>query len=373
MAANKEIPSWEKLMESIDTLREHPVDTSWDIYRYLNANYKTLSSKEARTLLAIYWRVPQRIPSLVHSCILSVAVKMVDLFPDFKFDAFLAKGFYPDNLRPEDYEKQVGKDGHTYPSLKERIDKALASYKLRNPESRVGDEEMIVPMYAVKMFETERDGRKLKSVKLIDKDGTELLADSHLFPCKPWEIQGKMYDALTRTSKDGNLRVGEIVLSNKKMEDVFETAVGYVDRYDSQYGHYHIFDNMSRHFVAERPNIKPAVGSFVKFAPIIPKQDKFKSAYLYSTMDETDGLNAFGTYKAVVKYVNEEKGYFYYKLFDMPPATPEGEYTEEGSAQLSVVEGNKPLKVGQEITLLLFLTRGKDRVKHNHVVKVILN
>lgn len=369
----KNIPTWDELLESINTAASHQEETGWKIYHYLNANYKTLGSAESRSLLAIYFKIKTGAPSLLHSCMLSIAVKMTEQYPDFKFSSFLDMWGYPIRLRPEDRTKQTGKDGRTYLSLKERVERTLASYKLHNPEARLEEENAIMTMYAVKMFETERDGRKLKSVKLIGMEGTELIADNHVFACKPWEIQGKMYDVLTRTSKEGNLRVGEIVLSEKKMEDVFGTVVGYVDRYDSQYGHYHIFDNMSRHFVAERPSIKPAVGTFVKFAPIIPKQDKFKSAHIHATMDERSGLEAFGTHKAVVKYVNEEKGYFYYKLLDMPPATPEGEYTDEGSAQLSVVEGNKPLKVGQEISVLLFLTRGKDRVKHNHVVKVISN
>ena len=373
MQIQKNVPTWDELLVTINSAKEHPSDTAWSIYRYLNANYKEIGSEEARYLLAIYIKLPLQRPSLLHSCIISVALKMSEVYADFKLTTFMEMCGYPQCLRREDFERQTGKDGRTYNSLKEKADKALESYKLHNPDARSETEDSIHTMFAVKMFETEKNGRKLKSVKLVGADGGELLADSHLFKCKPWEIVGRPFDVLVRMSKEGNRRAHEIVESTKQMDEVFTSEVGYVERYDSQYGHYHIFDNTSRHFVAERPNIKPTVGSFVKFAPIIPKQDKFKSAYLYSVMDETDGLNAFGTYKAVVKYVNEEKGYFYYKLLDMPPATPEGEYTDEGSAQLSVVEGNTPLTVGQEIRLLLFLTRGKDRVKHNHVVKVILN
>ncbi len=374
MSEQKHIPTWDELMESINSVGEHPLDTGWSIYRYLNANYKTLGSKESRSLLAIYMKIPQALPSLLHSCMLNVSVKMSELYPDFNFAAFLQMCHYPQNLRPEDMEKQKGSDGRTYSSLKEKIEKALASYKLHNPESRTEEDETIVSMYAVKLFETERDGRKLRSVKLVASDGMELLADSHLFSCKPWEIVGKLYDVLIRTSKEGNRRASEIVVSNKKMSDVFETVVGYVDRYDAANGQYHIFDNQSRHFVAEKPVIKPIVGSFVNFAPIIPNQDKFKSAYIYNNVDEAKGLESFGTYDAVVKYVNEEKGYFYYQLLKMPAETPEGEYTNEGSAQLSLVNvnGGSNLKVGMNIQIMLFLARGSDKKKHNRVVKIIV-
>ena len=224
-------------------------------------------------------------------------------------------------------------------------------------------------MIAVKVYETEKNDRKMRSVKLVAADGTEMLADSHTFDCKPWEIQGQMFDVLTRTSKEGNVRAHEIVSSEKKVEDEFPLEVGFVDSYDAQHGHYHIFDTQSRHFVAEKPKVNCSVGGYVWFVPVIPKDSKFKSAIVVRTETQDAGRDAFGPYSAIVKYINQEKGFFYYKILSDLPSTDEGVITDEGSAQLSLASNQ--LVVGQEIRLIMFLKRGKDGTKRNHVVEIL--
>ncbi len=347
------------------------MDTAWNIYRYLNQNYKELGSTESRVLLNSFLKIPLARPSLVHSCILGLALKLCDVFDDFRLPAFLQVWGYPQCLRPEDRERQTNAEGRSFLSLAERAERTLNHYMLHHANERPATDEAsaILPMQAVKVFETQTDGRKRKSVKLVGPKGEELLADSHAFPCKPWEIVGKLFDVLIRYSKEGNPRVDEVVVSQQSVGDVFPPVVGYVDRFDGQHGHFHIFDSLSRHFVAENPRLKPTVGSFVMFSPIVPAVDKFKSAVVTQLLTPDQGQQAFGLLSATVSYVNQEKGYFYYKLTENPPTTPEGTITLEGSAQLSLSPVS--LRVGQLVRLLLFLKRGKDGAKHNYVASIL--
>lgn len=282
-------PTWEELLKSLDTAVQHPLDTGWDIYRYVSSNLKNIDSQEARRLLAIYTKLPLPRPSLLHSCILSLAVKMSAHYPDFRLPQFLEIWGYQHNLRAEDYNQQVGKDGRTYPSLKDSVDRQMRRY------------------------------------------ANKLSAPKH---------------------------------------DASKAIVGYVERYDPKHQHYHIFDSQSRHFVAKNPKVVPAVKGFVRFIPVIPEEGNFKTAIVLAVMPPEQGLQLFGTYEAKVKYVNSEKGYFYYTITSTIPQTPEGTITEEGSASLSLSAA--PLAVGQTIRIQMFLRRGKDRVKRNYVVKVIV-
>lgn len=386
MNTPQQAPTFEQLQESLQTAINHPNDTGWMIYRYLKENLPTLSSEAARTLLATYTKLQLTTPSMLHSCILMIALKMSEKYNDFRLDSFLKIWGYPQKLRDEDKQKQVGKDGRTYLSLQERTERAVQSYLLHCPTrpdnnsnqtnsqeiNTLGIDVPIRTMMAVKVFTTERNGRKLNSVKLIGADGQEMIAEQHQFPCKPWEIVGRMFDVLTRVSKNDNVRVQEMVVSQKSVGEVFPLTAGYIDRYDGQHNHYHVFDNMSRHFVAENPRVKPVVGAFVEFAPIIPAQDKFKVAVVTKVLSMPEGLNSFGVYEANVSYINKEKGYFYYKITSEIKPTPEGELTNEGSAQLSLIPNSVgEIQVGTKIQLVLFLARGKDGKKRNHVAKVI--
>lgn len=372
MNTTQQVPTFEQLQESLETAINHPSDTGWMIYRYVKGNLSSLSSQEARTLLATYTKMHISAPSILHSCILMLALKMTDKYVDFRLPSFLKIWGYPQNLREEDKQKQVGKDGKSYLSLKERTERCLQSYLLHHSEERVEKgAESIRTMMAIKVFTTERNGRKLNSVKLIGADGQEMIAEQHQFPCKPWEIVGNMFDVLQRVSKNDNVRVQEMVLSQKHIGDVFSLETGYIDRYDAQHRHYHVFDNQSRHFVAENPKQRLKTGDFVEFAPIIPAQDKFKSAVVTKTLSEDEGVKSFGLYNAIVSYINKEKGYFYYKIISEIRPTTEGDVTVEGSAQISLFPSEmSDAKVGMQIHILMFLTRGKDGKKHNHVAKI---
>ena len=370
------VDSWDELLAALETAVSHPIDTVWYIFRYLQKNYKEMGSQQVRTLLAAYMKIPVEKPSLIHSCMLSMAVKISEAYPDFRFPQFLDLWGYDKNLRDEDRQRQTGKDGRTYLSLKEKVDRRLQSYQLHHQNEQGEVADGIRSMFAVKVFESQVNGKRRYFVKLVAADGMELAADSHLFPCKPWEIQGRLYDVSLRKSKQGNERAVEVVLSKKGVGEVFPTMAGYVDGVDESHGHYHIYDALSRHFVAEKPQMMIKTGDFVTFAPIIPAEDKFKSAAVINVMPHADGLTAFGTFQAVVTYVNPTDGYLRYRITSPLPETPEGIVTAEGFASLVNVKDDelrKSLKVGDNIRLLLFLKRGKDKVKRNHVAEVVRN
>ncbi len=360
-------------MASLDSAAQHPMDTAWDIYYYLRDNYKQAGSQQVRTLLALYMKLPVVKPSVIHSRMLSMAVRISEEYDDFRLPQFLQMWGYDDKLMADDRRRQPGKGGRLYLSLKERVDRRLKSYALHHHAADEQTMAGIRTMYAVKVSENSQNGRRRYFAKLVAADGAELVADSHLFPCKPWEIQGKLYDVSVRVSQNGKERVDEVVLSQKRVGEVFPVTVGYVAHVDESHGHYHIYDQQSRHFVAEKPGIVIKTGDFVEFAPIIPAVDKFKSAAVQKVMSHDDGLAAFGTYSAVVTYVNPTDGYLRYRITSPITDTPEGKIAPEGFASLANAGGDalpSVMSVGDNIRMLLFLKRGKDGMKHNHVAEL---
>ena len=407
--------TWEQLMESVNSGAQHPEDTQWTVFRYLKQNYKTIGSVEARTLLAIYTKLRSQRPSLINSCMLGLALKISEVYSDFRLPQFLQVWGYDACLREEDRQPQTGKDGRRYLSLQERVERARASYLLHHPEENREQCDAIVSMYAVKIFEKEQNGRRRKFVKLVAPNGVGMVPDSHQFPCKPWEIAGRLFDVLTRVSKQGVERAVEITLSHKKMVEVFQPVVGYVDGIDLGHGHVHVYDAQSRHFVADKKTVfvkGVAKGSYVRFCPIIAQGDPFKSAAILEVMVPQEGRCAFGTYEAMVMFVNHEQRYIKYAIRKDQPAVvkymansaapsgksvatngnganggavnagataasesiqglAEGRLSLEGFASLDVFPENRRanLASGQSVSLVLFLKRGKDGTKRNHVVE----
>lgn len=367
--------TWEELLDSIATGAAHPDDTNWKIFRYLQHNYKTMESVTARTLLAAYMKLHVKRMSLIDSCMLGMAVNISETYSDFKLPKFLEAWGYDQFLRPQDLQRQTGKDGRQYLSLKERVERALQSYRLHHPEESDGECEGVVSMYAAKVFEKEKDGRKRRYVKLVATNGSELIADSHQFPCRPWEISGRMFDVLTRVSKQGNERVSDIVASRKRVDEVFSVEVGFVEFIDESHGHIHVYDSQSRHFVADKSAcsaLKISVGNYVRFCPIIANGDHFKSAAIVSVMDKYEGRKAFGIYEAKVEYANVKDRYIRYSIESAIRYTPEGNIIKAGFASTA----NLPEDVwsgmvqGSHVHLVLFLKRGKDGIKHNYVAEV---
>ena len=367
--------TWDELLESIATGAAHPDDTNWKIFRYLQHNYKTMESVTARTLLAAYMKLHVKRMSLIDSCMLGMAVNISETYSDFKLPKFLEAWGYDQFLRPQDLRRQTGKDGRQYLSLKERVERALQSYRLHHPEESDGECEGVVSMYAAKVFEKEKDGRKRRYVKLVATNGSELIADSHQFPCRPWEISGRMFDVLTRVSKQGNERVSDIVASRKHVDEVFSVEVGFVEFIDESHGHIHVYDSQSRHFVADKSAcsaLKISVGNYVRFCPIIANGDHFKSAAIVSVMDKYEGRKAFGIYEAKVEYANVKDRYIRYSIESAIRYTPEGNIIKAGFASTANLpeDVRNGMVQGSHVHLVLFLKRGKDGMKHNYVAEV---
>lgn len=367
--------TWDELLESIATGAAHPDDTNWKIFRYLQHNYKTMESVTARTLLAAYMKLHVKRMSLIDSCMLGMAVNISETYSDFKLPKFLEAWGYDQFLRPQDLRRQTGKDGRQYLSLKERVERALQSYRLHHPEESDGECEGVVSMYAAKVFEKEKDGRKRRYVKLVATNGSELIADSHQFPCRPWEISGRMFDVLTRVSKQGNERVSDIVASRKRVDEVFSVEVGFVEFIDESHGHIHVYDSQSRHFVADKSAcsaLKISVGNYVRFCPIIANGDHFKSAAIVSVMDKYEGRKAFGIYEAKVEYANVKDRYIRYSIESAIRYTPEGNIIKAGFASTANLpeDVRNGMVQGSHVHLVLFLKRGKDGMKRNYVAEV---
>ena len=374
------VPSWEELVNSISTGSSHPEATCWEIYRYLRQNYKTIGSETSRTLLFAYIKLRTDKPSLINSCMMDMAVKISTTYTDFQLPRFLDMCNHTSCLRDEDRQKQKGKDGKLYLSLQERIDRALQSYRLHHPEARNENSKDIISMYAVSLFEKIKAGRTCRFVKMVAANGMSLIADSHQFPCRPYEIIGKVYDVSVTSSKEDNKRIVEIAASTKAPNQVFPIKTGYIDGIDETHGHIHIFDNMSHHYVADRKTITATLparttvqkGMFIQFCPIISNGDPFKSAAIVNILDRYKGHESFGSYSAKITYANPAQHYIRYTILSDIPTTPEGTISKEGFASTSTMKPDmeKEMTVGKNIQLILFLKRGINGQKSNHVAEI---
>lgn len=376
----QQVLSWDELLESINNGASHPDETQWAIYRYLKENYKNEGSVMSRTLLAAYMKLHVNEPSLINSLMLGIATKVSEVYPDFRFPQFLKAWGYKGNLRNQDKERQTSKDGRTYLALVERVERALQSYLLHHPEEEREDCNLIVSMYAVKVFEKISDGKKRRYVKLVAANGSEFIADSHQFPGKPWEICGRLFDVLTRVSRQGKERASEIVVSKKRVDEVFSTQVGYVDGIDESHNHVHIYNAQSQHFVAEKSTLstQPSIqnisnGSFVLFCPIIANGDHFKSAAIIRILNKDEGRKAFGMYEAEITFVNRQEQFIRYAITQDIRPTNEGTISKEGFATIAAIsnEDKQKIAVGKHVWLLLFLKRGKEGTKRNHVAEIM--
>lgn len=99
----------------------------WVIYRYLKDHFKDMTSEQVRGQLRDYIVLKNERPSLLHSQILNFALNYSKEDENFKLPAFL-RLWGPDNLRDEDYDDSVGKDGKTIASLMSRIARSVVNY-----------------------------------------------------------------------------------------------------------------------------------------------------------------------------------------------------------------------------------------------------
>lgn len=394
----------------------------WLIVKLLNSDEMERDSLHSRLYLSEYMHLPSPRPSRLHSAILGAACKMAQRFADFRFGAFLQM-WDVRHLRPEDLAPGKLQDGKTCLSLAERATKAYMHSLLLRPDDCLEREQLDLlrpvaqkmryysprPMLVTRVTKGEVRGRTIRFAHLIDARGLELSCEIHNLlpnPLAPsadgrhYAGVGQIYDVLPREkqhfadeSRDADVcRIEQAYLSLKPIAEVFPTAVGYVESYDAGHQHFHIFDQYSRHLVADAAaqrlgqygQISLTAGDYVLFAPIIPASKApgkrvFKQAHIIYKYAREEGPAAFGFREAKVTFVNAEKQYYSWELADAASPIVEDGTTEPAftSGFVSFGEGRGPHRgavpvpaVGQTIRLVVYLKRGKDRQKRPHVVYV---
>lgn len=381
-----------------DVMREN---YGWTLARMLKENYVEYGSPKSRKMLAEYLALKVKCPSSLHSFILLVATKMMEVFADFRFVPFL-RLWGMENIRPEDREARNDAMGHRFPSLLECVAKAYALSLLYHPQDELSiEQEMlltpileakgykpVMQMVATKVFLADVKGRKMRFVKLVAPDGTEGSCEIHTLVnhqrLRFDDIPGMLFDVLTVVPKreaqndvaESPLRIVAAMVSGKRMEEVFPKNVGYVERIDTLHNHIHIYDRFSRHMVAESSRLRAKQGQFVEFFPIVPKVDKFKSAVINRILPDYDGPEAFGLREVRVSYSNSEKGYCAWEMnAGNDDLTVRGGelMAEKGFISLQTIQamGASMPQPGDRLKLVVFMKRGKDGVKRPHVVHFV--
>ena len=294
--------TWQELMASMDSAKAHPTDTAWDIYWYLKNNYQECGSEQTRMLLFAYTKIPLERPSLLHSCILQLALKISEQYDDFNLLNFIRIWGYNQFLRSEDKEGRTTEDGKYFISLEDRTERTVREYLNRHPEHCPLKRDPELPM-------------------------------------------------------------------------ILPPIIGYVNSYDAKNDFFHIFDNASRHFVAKSPKVLPLIGEYVWFTPIIPANSRFKSAVIIKQEEHIAGRETFGTLDAVYLQTDTEKKTFRYKITSPLPDADGGTMVAEGNASLKLLncpKGKYP-EESTHLKLVVFLVRGSDGTKYNHVAEAVLN
>ena len=73
--------------------------------------------------------------------------------------------------------------------------------------------------------------------------------------------------------------------------------------------------------------------------------------------------------------VDRMAGVFQYEIFGSLPQTSEGQFCRTGAARLNIIKNDSCpgfLVVGTRVRLVLFLKRGSDGYKRNHVVEAFV-
>lgn len=379
-------------------MREH---YAWIICKVLNRDSALLGSVQCRRLLAEYMRLDMERPSKLHSAMLASAVKVASAYSDFHFIPFINM-WGLENLRDEDYEQQKNNEGKVFPSLADRVGRTYVTASLMRPDEKLSDisqkkmDGIIVamglhkpiPMVVSRIVEMTSGTRKVRFASLVAVDGTEATCELHGLMKNPtvesnanvrhFVNVGQLYDVILKekSSSEGR-KVFLGLLSQKRLDEVFPCCVGYVEHIDVEHRHIHIYDNQSRHFVSSGQKVSPKVGQYVKFVPVVPAKNKFKSAIILSYVAASDGPIMFGIRELVVTYINKESGYISWDLADkevpiVELGTEEPTFTGGYIPTNFFVERNTPIpEVGRKLKAILFLKRGKNLNKHPYIVQVI--
>ena len=393
---------------------------AWLIVKALSSDLLASDSVRSRQYLAEAIHLPLPRPSKLYSALLGAACKMAQRFPEFRFGAFL-KMWDLQNLRADDYLSVSVGDGKAIPPLARRVAKNYMHALLLHPADEVPAEQLqplrnvleemryLHPhvMMVTKVSPVKMQRGTMYVACLIDAYGFEIpfcpVADLKPHPlhsskdARHYVNVGQLYDVLLRKKEPGdNSRaldpkygVEAAYLTSAPFGEAYPVAVGYVESYDAAHQYYHVYDGLSRHFVADaanenfgrfgRPTIQ--VGDFVQFAPIIPyTHDKgkkvFKRAHIIHTYTREEGPQAFGLREVRVAQVDTSRKFYRWELTE--PSHP---IVEEGTTEPSFTSGfvsldddreprNAVPAVGQTLQIVVYLKRGKDQQKRPHVVHV---
>lgn len=397
----------ESLIEQVETMRAQfaevaPKDPSvinqfaWIISKVVNKQHESLGSVRCRQLLADYVKLDVERPSLLHSQILYAAIKVASAYADFHLVPFL-KLWDLRNFRPEDCERQPNPKGRTFASLKERVAKAYMQSLLVRPDEVLPAEQIaclqselnsngyfVAKMVVSRIAEKDVRGRKLRFATLTSADGMQSSTEVHVLRANPlnqgnargnYVVVGQVYDVLLRKRED-SVAIGDAVLATQNVSDLFECETGYVEFVDEKQGMIHVYDSKSRHYVSQGQRINVQEGQFVRFLPFIPEKSKFKTAIIGNVCSDSEGIATFGMRDVRITQINREKGFCSWELLDMSKPI-----VEDGVAEPSYVRGfigkafldkhHLPYPaIGANARILVFLKRGKDKVKRPHVVRV---
>ncbi len=152
-----------QVMDAGDTGAELHRSMGWVIFRYMKHYLSSIPAVESRRALARYMKLTgvER-PSLLHSMMLLMAVNLEKAHHDeFKFTTFMEM-WGPENFRPEDWHRERGDDGATFPSLVEKaVDRYLAEVKNDNMGTLSSDFENLLARVANVFTDNERYKRRL--------------------------------------------------------------------------------------------------------------------------------------------------------------------------------------------------------------------
>lgn len=386
----------------------------WSICRVIGDSMEEMGSLACRRMMVEYFAIGAEPLSRLHSYILSLASKMAMLFPDFQFVSFLSV-WGLQNVIPNDNEVFIDeKTGRRYSSLLERTAKGyaysllfhdiditvVAAYRdadklLRPYLTNMGYYD-VLPMVATKLFKCVVRGRDMTFVRLVGFDGTEASAELQCvirYKVMNWDkIENTMFRVLLKAPKNEESNpnataplvveamVPSVMVGTEKKDcERFGKAVGYVDHVDVRHGYIHVYDSLSRHFVAHNSRCSVSVGEFVEFIPIVPKESVFKTAVLTRVLSAIDGPLAFGVRDVRVTYVDSVNCYCAWELVDTEVPIREvgraGTSFTKGFISQKVIQANgiEMPKFGEVISVIVFLKRGKDRIKKPEVVMIINN
>lgn len=387
---------------------------AWIIYKVLNKDYEQMGALACRQMLAEYMKLPVAKPSKLHSAMLYAATKIAAKHSDFHFIPFL-KMWNMNNLREEDKLRVTNDEGKVFPSLLERVARVYMLSKLLRRDEELPEDSLsvlkpiiesfglseVTPMVVTKVNEAMVRGRKMHFAMLVANDGTEASCEVHALRPDPLNLlidsktqkpvyhmvkAGQLYDVILRNKHDGKeMSVFDAILSRSTIADCFPIITGYVEHIDLQHAHIHIYDGASRHFVAASTN--PSAnnvsgmtinsGQFVRFSPIIPQKNKFKSAIIDSVQEPKTGASDFGLRDIRITHCDPEKGYCAWELkADNQPIVEAGtttpSYTKGYVSKSFFNERALPLPVpGTEYRAVIFLKRGKDGEKRPHIAMLL--